>query len=436
MITRRAMLSKLLLGVAGVASGAVPFRLGNTWTPFPSVFSPQDDSFLEELERASFRLFLENAHPRTGLVKDRIQPGVNEINAVSSIAATGFGLTALCIGEQRGWIGRAEATGRVLRTLRFLHDEMPNVRGFYHHFVDWENGRRAWLSEVSSIDTAILLCGVLTCRQHFDDAEIRELAEKINDRADWRWLYRNGPFVSHGWTPERGFLVSQWDSYSEHMMIYLLGIGANKHPLPAESWHAWSRPWANHGGLRYIEGNAPLFIHQYSHAWFDFRDVRDEHANYFENSTLATKAHRRFCIELRNEFPHYSNEFWGVTASESPHGYAIWGGPPRQGTLDGTIVPCAPGGSLPFEPQNTIQVLQNMRERSGKSVWTQYGFTDAFNPATGWVSPTLVSINTGITLLMAENARSGFVWKTFMRNPEVQSGMQRAGFRPETLVLS
>jgi hypothetical protein len=307
---------------------------------------------------------------------------------------------------------------------------MLNVRGFFHHFVNWQDGRRAWLSEVSSIDTAILLCGVLSCRQHFRDAEIQELAGNIYDRVDWQWLYRNGPFLSHGWTPERGFLVSQWDSYSEHMMLNLLAIGANNHAIPPESWDAWRRPQANYSGTRYIEAEAPLFIHQYSHAWFDFRGQRDEHANYFENSALATQAHRQFCVELGDEFSHYDKTLWGITASDSSRGYVIWGGPPRLGPIDGTVVPCAAGGSLPFATQNALDVLRHTRERFGKEVWSRYGFRDAFNPATGWVAHDCVAINTGITLLMAENARSGFVWDTFMRNPEMKTAMRKAGFTP------
>ena len=428
MLTRRTMLMKLALGAAGVASGAVPFRLGNAWSPRPHSFSSSDDSFLNEVSRASFDLFWENSHPRTGLVKDVVVPGENAINAVSSIAATGFGLTALCIGAERGWANRAEALERVRTSLRFLHNEMPHEHGFFHHFVDWQSGQRAWMSEVSSIDTAILICGVLTCRQFFQDDEVRELAGKIYDRVDWRWLYQDGPFMSHGWTPERGFLLSKWDSYSEHMMLYLLAIGSNTHAIPSESWKTWSRPRFNFAGGNYIEAAAPIFIHQYSHAWFDFRGQQDAYANYFENSATATRAHRNFCTELSREFPTYTENLWGITASESPKGYAVWGGPPKMGPIDGSVVPCAAGGSLPFAPEMTLHTLRYMRERHAKQSWTRYGFADAFNPGTGWAARPLIAINTGITLLMAENARSGFVWENFMRNRETKTAMQKVGF--------
>lgn len=423
------MLSKLALGVAGAASAAISVRLGDNWFLSSRNFSPQDEAFLEELEAASFRLLWENAHPQTGQVVDRVRPGGNEVNSVSSIAATGFGLSALCLADRRQWLKPGEAKERVRVTLRFLAKQMPHARGFYYHFVDWGTGLREWRCEVSSIDTAILLCGVLTCRQHFADAEIQELAGQLYDRVDWQWLYRGGPYLSHGWTPERRFLASRWDTYSEHMMLYLLAIGANQNVIPAEAWNAWKRPRSNYKGLNYIETEAPLFIHQYAHAWVDFRNRRDEHADYFENSTLATQAHRQFCAELRNEFPHYSQELWGITASESPKGYVVWGGPPRLGPIDGSVVPCAAGGSLPFLPKESLQVLRVARERFGKRVWGRYGFADAFNPATGWVARDHVAINTGITLMMAENARTGFFWETFMKNAEIATAMQRVGFR-------
>lgn len=434
MMTRRAMLAKLALGVAGVASAAVSFRGPEVWTPPGGTLAPQDETFLDELSRASFQFFREGAHPKTGMVKNLARLKDDQANTISSIAATGFGLTSLCIADERGWLKRGEARERARKTLQFLWRDLPHEHGFYYHFVDWRTGARVWQSEISSIDTAILLCGVLSCRQHFTDAEIKELATQIYDRMDWQWLFGNGLFLSHGWTPEQGFLTAQWDTYCEHMMLYLLAIGAREHAIPASAWNTWHRPVRNYGGYRYIDTEAPLFIHQYSHAWFDFRRQHDGHADYFHNSALATQVHRRFCAELGDEFPHYSNELWGITASESPQGYAVWGGPPRQGPIDGSVVPCAAGGSLPFLPQDSLAVLRGMRERFGKRVWGKFGFADAFNPATGWVAPNTVAINTGITLLMAENTRTGFVWDLFMKNPEARRGMQLVGFREAGLV--
>jgi len=434
MMTRRAMLTKLALGAAGVASAAVSIRVPEPRLPLITQLSPQDDSFLEVLSRASFQLFRERAHPRTGLVKNLARLSDDNSSNISSVAATGFGLTSLCIADGRGWLKRGEARDRARRTLRFLWDELPNEHGFYYHFVDWRTGARAWQSEVSSIDSALLLCGVLSCRQHFADPEIQELAIQIYDRMDWQWLFGAGPFLSHGWTPEQGFLAAQWDTYCEHMMLYLLAIGAGQHAIPAAAWDAWQRPMMNYGGYRYIDTDAPLFVHQYSHAWFDFRRQRDAHADYFLNSALATQAHRRFCAELGDEFPHYSDELWGITASESPQGYVIWGGPPRSGPIDGSIVPCAAGGSLPFLPGDSLAVLRGLRERFGDRIWGRFGFADAFNPATGWVASDIVAINTGITLLMAENTRTGFVWDLFMKNPEARTAMQLVGFHDPSQV--
>ncbi|TAL00665.1 MAG: hypothetical protein EPO07_09395, partial [Verrucomicrobia bacterium] len=266
------------------------------------------------------------------------------------------------------------------------------------------------------------------CKQHFNDTEVAQHASAIYERVDWQWLFQDGPYLSHGWTPEQGILPARWDTYCEHMMLYLLAIGAKQHAIPATAWDAWRRPVARYGGTRYIDADAPLFIHQYAHAWFDFRDKADAHADYFENSALATRVHRRFCGELRDEFPLYSDELWGITASESPQGYAIWGGPPRQGPIDGSVVPCAAGGSLPFLPADCLQVLRHARERFGDTAWNRYGFVDAFNPLTGWSAKDQIAINTGITLLMAENARTSFVWNTFMKNDEVRAALTKVGF--------
>jgi hypothetical protein len=434
MMTRRAMLAKLALGVAGVASAGISLRVPEAWSPPIRHLSPQDEAFLEDLSRANFQLFQETTHPKTGLVKDRVRLPDSRSNKISSIAATGFGLTALCVADERGWLKHSAALDRARKSLRFLWRGMPQEHGFFYHFVDWRTGAREWQSEVSSIDSAILLCGVLSCRQNFADDEIKELATKIYERMDWQWLFGDGPFLRHGWTPERGFLTARWDTYCEHMMLYLLAIGARQHAIPATAWNAWHRPVLNYGGYSYIETEAPLFIHQYSHAWFDFRRQRDGYADYFRNSALATHVHRRFCVELGDEFPHYSNELWGITASESPQGYVVWGGPPRHGPIDGSVVPCAAGGSLPFLPSDSLATLRGMRERFGQRVWGKYGFADAFNPATGWVARDRVAINTGITLLMAENTRTGFVWDLFMKNPEARNAMQLVGFRETGLV--
>jgi len=394
-------------------------------------FSREDDQLLDDLERLSCCYFFEQASRETGLVKDRCNAhkAATDNTIVASIAATGFGLTALCIGDMRGYISRAEARARVLTTLRFLHDKLPNHRGFFYHFANINTGERVWDSEVSSIDTAILLCGILTCRTHFRDTDITLLAHSISNRVEWTWLSEDTSLLSHGWLPEVGFLPYRWDYYNEMMMMYLLGLGSPTYPLRAEAWDAWKRIPFDYEGMRYIGSFAPLFVHQYSQAWFDFRGKRDKYTDYFQNSVTATRVHRRFCMELHREFPDFSADLWGITASDSPNGYVVWGGPPAIGPIDGTVVPHAAGGSLPFLPQETMQVLRTIRNRYPQT-WSCYGFVDALNPLKNWYDTDVVGIDAGITMVMAENARTGYIWKVFMENPEAQLGMQRAGFKP------
>ncbi len=399
--------------------------------PAMSSLTPDDDQFLQELEQANFLYFWEQANPQTGLVKDRSNVRAADNSVAASIAATGFGLTALCIGQQRGFVSLNDARGRVLATLRFLWKKLPTHRGFFFHFANINTGERMWDSEVSSVDTAILLCGILTCRQHFDEhSEVTNLAYEIFNRVDWTWLSEDTTLLPQGWTPEVGFLSYRWDYYSELMMMYLMGLGSFTHPLRPETWNAWKRTTFEYDGLRYIGSFAPLFVHQYSQAWFDFRGKRDKYADYFENSRIATDVHRRFCLELAKQFADYSDDLWGITASDSEKGYVVWGGPPAMGPIDGTVVPCAAGGSLPFMPAETMRVLRNIKNRYGKNTWCRYGFVDAFNPLKNWYDHDVIGIDTGITMLMAENARTGFVWQTFMRNPEAKRGMERAGFQP------
>ncbi len=397
----------------------------------PTALSVEDDQLLEEIERANFLFFWEQANPQTGLIKDRCNVRATDTSIVASIASTGFGLTAICIGEMRGFVGRAEARLRVIQALSFLWHKLPTHRGFFYHFANVNTGERLWDAEVSSVDTAILLCGVLACRTHFHDPTISELAQAIFDRVDWTWLSEDTALLPMGWTPEFGFLPSKWDYYSELMMIYLLGMGSATHPLNSDAWFAWKRTIFEYDGLRYIGSYAPLFVHQYSQAWFDFRNKRDRFTDYFENSVIATDVHRRFCIEMNPTFPDYSNALWGITASDSKNGYVVWGGPPATGPIDGTVVPCAAGGSLPFLPNETMRVLRTIHDRY-PGAWCRYGFVDAFNPLTGWYDTDVVGIDTGITMLMAENARTGFVWETFMKNPEAQRGMEKAGFKSYT----
>lgn len=415
--------------VSGCGGGG---RSGSSAAPAPAPssdgFAGSDQQLLDEIESTGFLYFWEQTDPNTGQVKDRALAAGNDTRTVSSIAATGFGLTVLCIGDSRSYLPSAQIVARVQTTLQFILDRLQGQNGFFFHFVDMSTGVRAGNSEVSSIDTAILICGVLTCRAHFEDPLITNLATQIYGRVNWAWMLNGGPTLAMAWTPESGFAPARWDHYCELMMLYLLAMGSSSYPIPASSWSAWTRPTITYQGLTYISGADPLFVHQYSHAWFDFRGKSDAYADYFQNSTTATQAHRLFCLSLQGEFSDYSSDLWGITASDSVSGYVVWGGPPAIGLIDGTLVPSATGGSLPFLYPDAIHVLRCIRGHYGNA-WQRYGYVDAFNPLSGWYDPDVLGIGLGIMVLMAENQRSGFIWQTFMRNSEVATAMELAGFQ-------
>ncbi len=390
--------------------------------------SRTDEQLLDEIQRAAFDFFWTEASPATGQVKDRARHDGKGSERMSSIAATGFGLTALCIGDRRGYRKTAEIRRRVRSTLKFLL-HMPHEHGFFYHFIDMNTGRRWERCELSSIDSSILLCGVLTARLYYSDQEIRDLATKLYERVDWPWMMNGGPTLTMGWHPESGFIGGRWEHYCELMMIYLLAIGSPTQAISPESWQAWTRPTINYQGIEYISGNDPLFTHQYSHAWFDFRNQHDAYADYFENSVKATRAHKLFCLSLHEKFPDYSEDLWGISSSDYVRGYTAWGGPPPLGPIDGSIVPCATAGSLPFLFDDCLRVQHSIRSRFGHQAWTRYGFVDAFNPLTGWYDRDVLGIDLGITMLMTENHRTGLVWEIFMKNPEAKSAMQKVGFK-------
>jgi len=402
-----------------------------------SSHSVRDAIFLEDLEGRSFQYFWEQADPQTGLVLDRTRtdgsPSDENHRVIASIAATGFGLTGLCIAADRHWLRNDEALQRVRNTLRFFAERAPHEHGWFYHWMDYRTGERKWNSEISSIDTALLLAGTLTARQYFhNDAEIVRFATKIYERVDFPWMLNGDPtLLSMGWHPETGFIKARWDDYSEHPMLYLMAIGSPTHPLKVDSWYAWKRNWNEYRGYRYL-GKTPLFTYQYSHAWVDFRNRRedkDERIDYFLNSVNATKAHRLFCMDLAKDFPAYGPNIWGISASDSVKGYVAWGGPPRDPAIDGTVVPYAAAGSLMFVPELASAALRTMYSKYGDRIYGKYGFTDAFNPNTGWVNPDVIGIDLGITLLAAENMQRGNVWRWFMRNFEIRRAMDSIGLR-------
>ncbi len=434
----RRELIKLLGASSFAAAGPLLFSAKPAFA-----LSPSDQSFLDDLEQRACLFFAEQASPHTGQVLDRSRwdnsTGALDPRRMASIAATGFGLTALCIADKRKYQPAPQILEQVRRTLRFHCDTLPNTHGFFCHFNDIETGLPWRNSEISSIDTSLLLCGVLTARAHFrHDAEIVKLATTIYERVDWPWMLNGEQTFSMG-LRNGEFLKSRWSHYCELMMIYLLALGSPTHPVDPASWDAWSRPMMHYAGFDYISAADPLFVHQYSHAWFDFRNKRDRYADYFANSILATRAHEAFCLNLGKP---YSLDYWGISASDSQHGYTAWGGPgirghdvdaqgqPKQGFggIDGSVVPYATAGSLPFLPADCLRVLHALKERYGKYAWGRYGFCDAFHPDAQWYDPDVLGIDLGIGVLMAENLRTGFVWETFARNPEIPVAIEQAGF--------
>jgi hypothetical protein len=457
-IIRRLLLVQLLAASLCCAHAAAlaPRRSGSNARPEPGtrrhstarrgsaargvyILTEDDRAFLEDFSRRAFQYFIDHADARTGLVLDRAlatgeaHPPGHPSHNIASSAATGFGLTALCVGARRGWIARDEAKRRALTTLRFFAERAAQEHGWFLHWMDAETGERRWNSEYSSIDTALLLAGVLTARQFFrEDAEVVRLATLIYERVDFKWMLADDSLLlSHGWRPETGFIKSRWNTYSEHLILQLLAIGSPTHPIPPRAWLAWSRRRITYAGYTYIS-DGPLFTQQFTQAWADLRGVSESwypFTNYFENSAAATRAHRQFCIDLSAEFPGYGPNVWGISASDSAHGYRAWGGPPRDPEIDGTVVPNAPAGSLMFTPDISLPALRTMREKFGGRVYGRYGFVDAFNPNTGWVDTDVIGIDQGISLLSAENLRDRLVWRYFMRNREIPRALNLIGFR-------
>jgi hypothetical protein len=429
-------LSLTLLALGGFASPATPAQPQPQAERQRTTVSKEDDALLEDLSKRSFLFFWEQADPNTGIVRDRSRTNGSPVDTnardVGSIASVGFGLSGLCIAAERGWVSRAGAVDRARTTLRFFAERMQHERGWFYHFVHLRTGAREWASELSSIDTALLVAGVLTVRQCFaGEADIPRLADAIYRRVDFGWMLASDPLVlSHGWKPETGFLKSRWDHYCELMILYLLAIGSPTHAIPAESWRAWRRPIVTFETYSYVGGPPPLFVHQFAHAWVDFRNRREReppHTDWWENSVAATRAHKAFNLSLAKEFPGYTEHIWGITSSDSRKGYVGWGGPPRHDRIDGTVVPCAAAGSLMFAPDITLPVVRELRQRFGDRVYGRYGFADAFHPTDGWVNPDVIGIDLGITLLSAENLRTGRVWEWFMQNTEIPAAMERVG---------
>jgi hypothetical protein len=473
MIDRRALLSRSsLLAAAAALPGCTPAVRVAGRAPAGNALPP----FYEEIEERTFRYFWETANRKNGLVPDRWPTP-----SFCSIAAVGLALACYPIGVERGWCSRAEARDLTLTTLRFFWDAPQGPepagraghKGFFYHFIDMENGTRFRDVELSSVDTTFLLMGMLFAGQYYDgtdprEAEIRRLADAIYARADWNFFRSDGrKAVSMGWHPERGLIERNWDGYNEGMMVYVLGLAAPEHPLPGDSWSAWTAPyprcWRGEGATRHL-AFAPLLGHQYSHIWIDFRGIQDATMreagiDYFENSRRATYANRAYCTANPMRWDGYSKDIWGLTACDGPgafrlpfkgetrqfHGYSARGplGQPDERD-DGTLAPTAALGCLPFAPEIVIPAAQALRAASGGRLWGRYGFLDSFNPSFkyrdvkpekgsvdpvhGWVDDDYLGLDQGPILVMAANYRNDFVWGRMRQVPAIRRGLTLAGF--------
>jgi hypothetical protein len=432
---------------------------------------------VDDLQQRSFRWFWDNAREDNGLIPDRTPYH----EPFSSIAAIGFGLTAYGIGVERGWVTREAARTRTLNVLRTLRDlpqgssfmDDGGYKGFFYHFLGLANGLRyeRWV-EVSSVDTALLLGGVLFAQSYYDrddlaEAEIRALADQLYRRVEWPWLQQHGALISMGWVPEDGVIKHDWVGYNEAMLVYILALGSPTHPVYAEAWNAWTesygRSYGEFHGQTYLSF-APHFGHQYSHAWIDFRGIQDdwmrEHDfDYFENSRRATYAQRAYAIANPMGWKGYGENLWGLTASDGPRTatevynleprefrhYSARGAGLADAFDDGTIAPTAAAASIAFAPEIAISAIETMHRQYGEVIYGEYGFVDAFNPSFtwsgaqlktgrvdpefGWVDDNYIGIDQGPIVLMIENHRNGFVWDVMKRNPYIRKGLERAGFR-------
>jgi hypothetical protein len=423
--------------------------------------NPRVDAELDSLQRETFSYFLHETNPQNGLVRDKTAP-----DWPASIAATGLALAVYPVGVERGLITRAKAIERVLATLRFFwssrqgpEPDATGYRGFYYHFLDMQAGRRAWQCELSTVDSAILFAGVLTARAYFDsdapeETEIRTLADALYCRADWSWAQNGGATVTHGWKPESGFLEYRWEGYDEALVLYILGLGSPTHPLREESYAAWASTyeWKSSYGYDYLYAG-PLFTHQISHVWIDFRGIQDafmrgKGIDYFGNTRRATYVQQRYAIDNPLEFAGYGKDCWGITASDGPgpetikvngierRFYDYLGRGVPYGPDDGTIGPWAVVASLPFAPEIVLPAIDYLVHEVDLKMGNPYGFKATFNPTYpdksgnpyGWVSPWHYGINQGPINPMIENYRTGLLWRLMRSCPYVVTGLQRAGF--------
>lgn len=400
-------------------------------------FSPNTarggSDLLATIQQRAFEFFWFEADGETGLVKDRAGNNRGDDYTVASIAATGFGLAVLPIGIEHGWITRDQARRRALTTLKFVRDKNTHQNGWFYHFVEKKTGQRAWNCEVSSVDTGLFVAGALLAGEYLG-GEAKALADELYGRVDFLWMLTDGgarpdeKLLSHGWKPETGFLKPRWNTYSEHLILNLLAIGSPTHPAPPGCWEAWQRNVGEYKGHKTF-ACGPLFTHQYSQAFIDFRGKRDRMGfDYFESSVQATRANRQFCIDQSSKYPAYGPNVWGLSACDRPvAGYEAYGAPPAIPVHDGTVAPWAVVASVAFAPKEALAATRYMHTHF-PDLWGRYGFGNSVNPGRGWFAPDVIGIDLGAAALLIENHETGLIWRLFMQLGPIKDAMEKAGF--------
>ena len=391
---------------------------------FAQELSVTDHELLNKIEQASLQYFIRLSYKTTGLTKDSSRSG-----SPSSVAATGFSLAAIAIGQSRGWISPDAAQKQIEKTLDTLLHKADHKNGFFYHFLDVQTGKRVWNSEASSIDTALLVAGALVAAQYYPGTSIEKMARKIYERIEWRWMMNNTMLMCMGWKPESGFLPYYWDSYNEHLILQALAIGSPTNPIPAKAWEEWFRTEDDFNGKRIVHSySGSLFTYQFPHAFIDFRELADRGINYFENSRLASLANREYSLSFQEKYRTYSENSWGLSASVGPGGYKAYGGKPGEGIQDGTIAPYAAISALLFTPEESLKAIRYFYYDQGKNLYGSFGFKDAFNLDKNWWAQEYLGIDQGITVLMLENfLNDGAVSKKFMALEEIKRWIEKCG---------
>ncbi|MBL8160362.1 MAG: hypothetical protein JNJ61_00135 [Anaerolineae bacterium] len=386
-----------------------------------ALLAMDDTALVAAVARETFDYFWNEANPDNGLVKDR-----STATSPASIAAVGFGLSALPIAVDRGWLSYDLAYERALVTLQtFANGLVAGEHGFFYHFIDMQSGQRVWDSELSSIDTALFIAGALAAGQYFSESEVAQLAQQLYEAVDWQWMMRGRSFVAMGWKPSGGFFDASWDHFDESLLLYALGIGSPTYPIPADSWSIWRRPVNSAGEYIYLPGE-PLFVYQYPLAWLDLRDREDAFANYFNNAARACERNRTFSEGYADKFATYQKGVWGLSASDGPNGYRAFGA--SEANHNGTIAPYASVACLPFTPEASVASMRAMLTQYGARVWREYGFVSAINADVNWFSTEHIGIDQGDILLMIANQQDGFMWELMAQNPHIQNALTAMGF--------